>query len=265
MPNTLKKGIEWMSGKAEDVDHYFDNTEHCLQSWPNTQSQHNGQKGNINRHDGVKDFARQSMTIANKGLSSGQMASGNGTLGIVKNAVLGTSVGLSATGVGLLVTSSTFAGVNSGLAIKSAWSTHLHIEILEQISQVKGKLSCVSCKGASRSGGDHNLISNTILPAIITNKKLKRVRKSVSGVPIVGGMIASAHSATNGFAKRLNGTRGKKRHFHAEVLARHLVTHQCALAQSIVAELFSYEESLELMRMNTSQAGPLICAKMRST
>ena len=103
------------------------------------------------------------------------------------------------------------------------------------------------------NGSDHELISNTILPAIISKKKLKRTRKGVSGVSVLGGMLASAHSAKNGLVKRLKGNRGEKRHFHAEVLARHLVTHQCELVQSIVAELFSENEALEIMRMNTNK------------
>lgn len=266
MPNAFEKGIKWVSGKADDVDHYFDATDHSLQAWPNIASRHNGQKGKVNRHKGVKEFAKKSMTVAKKGISVAQMATGqSGAMGLAKNAALGASVGLSATGVGLLVTSSTFAVINSGLAIKSARSTHLHIRGLEKIAEVKGKLTCDSCEGVTKNSSDHELISHTILAAVIAKKKLKRVRKGVSGVPVVGGMLASAHSAKNGLVKRWQGNRGEKRHFHAEVLARHLVTHQCALAQSIVAELFSDAEALEIMRMNTSKAGPLICSKMRST
>jgi hypothetical protein len=266
MSNAFEKGVKWVSGKADTVDHYFDSTDHSLQAWSNIQSRHLGEKGKVNRHKGVKEFAKKSMTVAKKGISVAQMATGqSGAMGLAKNAALGASVGLSATGVGLLVTSSTFAVINSGLAIKSARSTHLHIRGLEKISEVKSKLSCDSCEGVSKNGSDHDLIATTILPAIISKKKLKRVRKGVSGVPIVGGMLASAHSAKNGLVKRWNGNRGEKRHFHAEVLARHLVTHQCELAHSIVAELFSHDEALEMMKMSTNKAGPLICSKMRST
>ena len=266
MPNAFEKGVKWVSNKADDVDHFFDATDHSLQTWSNIQSRHTGDKGKVDRHKTAKDIAKKSMMVAKKGISVAQMATGqSGAMGLAKNAAIGASVGLSATGVGLLVTSSTFAVINSGLAIKSARSTHLHIRGLEKISEAKKGLKCDSCSGVSRNGSDHELISNTILPAIISKKKLKRARKGVSGVPVLGGMLASAHSAKNGLVKRLKGNRGEKRHFHAEVLARHLVTHQCELAQSIVAELFSENEALEIMRMNTGKAGPLICSKMRST
>jgi hypothetical protein len=43
------------------------------------------------------------------------------------------------------------------------------------------------------------------------------------------------------------------------------MTHNCGLAQSIVAELYSFEEMLWLLEKDTDTATPLLMKKMAST
>ena len=47
---------------------------------------------------------------------------------------------------------------------------------------------------------------------------------------------------TVAIGKKLSGSLGKERESHAHVLAKHFITHDCMLCQSIVSELLSDEE-----------------------
>jgi hypothetical protein len=48
-------------------------------------------------------------------------------------------------------------------------------------------------------------------------------------------------------------------------LAVHLITHNCALAQGIVSELYSYEKMLWMLDQDTEMLTPLLMNKLAST
>jgi hypothetical protein len=57
----------------------------------------------------------------------------------------------------------------------------------------------------------------------------------------------------------------KTSHKRASWLAVDLITHNCALAQAIVANLYSFEEMLWLQRLDSEELIPLLEEKMKST
>ena len=50
----------------------------------------------------------------------------------------------------------------------------------------------------------------------------------------------------------------------AQELAVHLITHNCALAQGIVSELYSYEKMLWVLDQDTDMLRPLLMEKLKS-
>lgn len=81
---------------------------------------------------------------------------------------------------------------------------------------------------------------------------------------MVRGMFASGETPIKSIVKRLSGNRSSNRHFYAEALAVHLISHHCELAENIVTELYSPAEMESIKLMNSDTAGPLLFAKMAS-
>lgn len=240
-----------------------------LQSWSTIESMHPNNLDDATLYQSIqaagKKFTRsygaRTMNVAKSGVSATQYVGGYNGLTAV---AMGGGMAISATGIGLFIAAGVMTVANTGLAIKSARSTHLHIRGLEQIDQNPSQYRCEACQGGSLKGSEHSYISNTILPHLIAQKKLKRARKGVKAVPVVGGLLSGGHSVKNNLIKRIKGTKGRKRCYYGDVLARHLITHNCQLSFAIVAEIFSESEALRIMRMNSADAGKLISSKMKS-
>ncbi|WP_160152251.1 hypothetical protein [Microbulbifer sp. ALW1] len=265
--DSLSRGINQLSKRAEQFDR-----EHLDRSgllvWNSVTSLH-GQGGKIDRDSGLKSIAKKSAMAAQKGVSIAQTATGNvGLSGMAIKSAVGVGVGaVSSTGVGLLAAAGGMAVMNSGVSGYSAYKTHHHIKGLEAILANWTSYSCESCGPFSDGPCNremHGLIGTLVLPEIIRKKKTKRARKATAVLPVIGGMISGLHSGAHSLQKRLTGTRGKQRHYHAELLAVHLITHECQLAEAIVAELFSVDEMEQIKRMNSDRAGPKICSKISS-
>jgi hypothetical protein len=77
------------------------------------------------------------------------------------------------------------------------------------------------------------------------------------------GTIALATGAAAASATKEN--RGEQRSQMANELAVHLITHNCALAQGIVSELYSYEKMLWMLDQDSDTLTPLLMNKLAST
>jgi hypothetical protein len=107
---------------------------------------------------------------------------------------------------------------------------------------------------------DHGWIRKIVLPCIISRKTEKAVKKGIGKAG--GGLLTNVYRLGR---YALKTDRGKKRNFHAQVLTRHLITHDCALAGAIAAELFGdVDEMLRLRMFDANTSSLLIAAKMKS-
>lgn len=109
---------------------------------------------------------------------------------------------------------------------------------------------------------DHHTIGTQILPYIIQQKTEKAVKKGVGSVGL--GALTTLYTMGRSAYKSLAGTKGKMRNVHAHVLARHLITHQCPLADAIVTELLSWQEMMILKGKDSDVVGAAIADKMKS-
>ena len=181
---------------------------------------------------------------------------------------LATGAAISATGIGLIAVGGalTLGGMVQGAR---SWSkTGDHIAGLKAIYAHRNELAqCSLCLPGGRSapGGQkiaHDYIANSVLPYIISQKESKLTRKKVS--TFGGGVLVSAYEKLHGLKKMYDGTRGKLRSYYAHVLAVHLITHYCPLADAIVEQLYSGAECDVIKRMNSDDAGELLMDKMKS-
>lgn len=108
----------------------------------------------------------------------------------------------------------------------------------------------------------HAYVLDKVLPYIIEQKEKKLFRKKVS--TFGGGAAVSLYQVFHGARKAWQGHRGVVRGFYADVLATHLITHDCELADAIVDELYSEAECKVIKRMDSKPAGELLADKMRS-
>lgn len=83
-------------------------------------------------------------------------------------------------------------------------------------------------------------------------------------MPVIG-LGETVRAAGKKLLKWHRGALGQKREAHAATLAEHLITHDCALAQAIVAELFSFEEMLWLLQQDDDEVHKLLAEKLKST
>ncbi|HEY2355901.1 MAG TPA: hypothetical protein VGH86_00515, partial [Phenylobacterium sp.] len=74
----------------------------------------------------------------------------------------------------------------------------------------------------------------------------------------------SAYSLGRYAYKKVRGTLGETRNRMAFDLTKHLLTHNCGLAQAIVSELYSFEEMTWLCEQDPPDVVKLIARKMMS-
>jgi hypothetical protein len=208
-----------------------------------------------------KTIMSAAMTATSVGISSAQFATGAGTLAVIAGtATAATPVGLAIAAIGLTVATSV---TNAGSAISSSDKAHA----LKIILMKHKALDKPPCKCANSHGGvhpemtkDHALIVEKVLPYIIRQKNEKTVRKGIGAVPGLG-LLTTAYRAGRAAFK---SNRGAARGFYANVLARHLVTHDCNLTGAIVSILYSEKEMLVLRTLDSEKAGDIIKTKMKS-
>lgn len=212
----------------------------------------------ISRHETEKSVLKTGTTLASAGFSAAQFATGAPNI-----ALLAAGAAASATGIGLVVTGAVLTVATIGASARSAYKTYHHRSHLQDIL---GRKSCYGCKpwpAYSEDQKEHTKIADEVLPYIISQKGEKLAKKSVGAVG--GGILTSVYGMGRAIYKSAAGTKGVKRAEFAGELSHHFMTHNCGLAQAIVAELYSFEEMLWLLEKDTDTATPLFMRKMTST
>jgi hypothetical protein len=208
--------------------------------------------------------------VAAKKAGKGTMAAGSAGVNVLQHHA-GVSVFLlatgaaaaSATGIGLVVTGAAITVATCGLSAVSAYKSGQHAAILERIAARKSSFECTGLMfNANRR--EHTHIADDVLPYLILQKQEKHARKAIGAVPIAGAALTSGYSLGRYAYKKLRGTLGETRNAMAFDLAKHFLTHNCALAQAIVSELYSFEEMTWLAEQAPDDVVKLLARKMTS-
>jgi hypothetical protein len=215
----------------------------------------------VNRWRTTKRTGKVGLTIAGVGVQVAQQATGASTL-----ALLTAGAAASATGIGLIVTGAALTLSTSILSARSAYKSREHRNHLQAIQDRVNAYACMTIDGkdASLRPIEHQTIADGVLPYLIEQKSTKYHRKVVGAVPGLG-LLESVRAIGNKAYKAATGTLGVKRHRAARWLALHLITHNCGLAQAIVAELYSFEEMLWIKDQEFKEVVKLLEDKMKST
>lgn len=208
----------------------------------------------------VRKYASIASTVVSTGLSATSNAKHLALVGVGGLAIGGTA------GVGLLVAGGVMTAAGMATSAVSFSSTMDHLEGLSDIElthKIGRKKHACRCLAHHETGvQDHAMILNTVLPYIIAKKKVKAGKKAAGMVGL--SLVTAAHRLGKAVYKGVKGTKGKNRSHYANILARHVVTHDCDLVRSIVTELFSAEDYKAIRQMGSILAGELIAGKMKS-
>ncbi|WP_282609419.1 hypothetical protein [Pelagibius sp. Alg239-R121] len=210
----------------------------------------------LDRNTMLKKAGNASSTVASYGVSVAQIATSSP--GVV---ALATGATLAGAGpIGLLVASLVFSVGFSVQAGISATKTHQHIKELEGI--LAGASGCSCSKPNSH---DHSHVLSTALPYIIKKKKAKRGRKAFSTVPFAVG-LESGRSMLKAGWKKIKGTKGRARNYHALVLSRHHCTSDCELTAAIIKSLFWVDDATieDLRDCPIEDVASVLSTKMKS-
>jgi hypothetical protein len=198
------------------------------------------------------------------GVGSAVASAGQHFAGVSAVALATGAAAASATGIGLVVTGAAITLTTCGLSAVSAYKTGKHLEVLERIAERKSTYDCTGLMfNANRR--EHTHIGYEVLPYIILQKAEKQARKTIGAVPLAGSALTSAYSLGRNLYKRARGTLGETRTAMATDLTKHFLTHDCGLAQAIVAALYSYEEMLWLREQDPPEVIKLLARKMASS
>jgi hypothetical protein len=217
----------------------------------------------ISRWPKLKSAAKAGLAATGVGISGAQTGLNISTVALATGAAAA-----SATGIGLVVTGGIATLTGAALSGKSALSTSKIVDTLENIAERRGAFGCFPCPGQADSGGHahhraHAAVRDDVLPYVLAQKEEKLKRKIFGAVPVVNS-AGTVYSASRWMYKKLRGSLGEDRNRMASVLAEHLITRDCPLAQAIVSALFSYEEMLWLLEKDESEVAPLLAKKMKS-
>jgi hypothetical protein len=207
----------------------------------------------------AKKIGKGSMGAGGAAISGAQSLSGVSGLALVTGAAAA-----SATGIGLVVTGAAITLATCGLSARSAYKTGKHLDVLEQIAARRYAYQCTGLIDG-KNQKEHRHIADDVLPYIILQKAEKQARKSIAVVPVAGSAMTGVYGAARFVYKGLKGTLGKTRTAMATDLTRHLLTHNCGLAQAIVAELYSFEEMTWLLEQPSDEVVKLLARKMASS
>jgi hypothetical protein len=241
---------------SDDID------EHISAAWTNVPSAFSWDGSALRGGSTHKTVATVGNTAAGAGISAAQLGTGTSSLAVAGAIAAGAAV--SATGVGLVVAGGVLTLASMATNAVSMVSSASIVTGLKKIRSNPGSFVACKCmanaKRTSDMAHDHEWIRDKVLPYIISQKTEKAVKKGVGILPGVGLLTNVYRLGRFAFKK----DRGKKRGFYAFVLTRHLITHDCALAGAIVAELFSTQEMLTLRMFESDMSEPIIAKKMKS-
>lgn len=217
------------------------------------------------------DHNRTAKRLVKAGATAGNLASSGAQLGTHTGAyAMATgAAAASATGIGLVVIGGVVTVGTSIFAARSAYKTKQHRDVLERLQRGTAGMICkhldLELNGDRyRDHRQHNVVQDEVLPYLIHQKTSKYHRKVVSAVPGLG-LLETARAVGKKAYKAWSGTLGQERTEAARWLAMHLITHNCALAQLIVAELYSADELFIMLKFESERLVPLLADKMRST
>jgi hypothetical protein len=236
------------------------------QSWSTVQSTYpNGfNNGMVNRHRAEKRVASGISTGLSVGTSAAQLATGTSSLTVAGAVVAGAAV--SATGIGLVAAGAALtvgSMVNNARSLSKTLEHRTNLKVIKMRYDANEYSNCRCRTNHAGMGKDHEWIGTQVLPYIISQKYEKQVKKGIGVVPLAG-MGVTAYSIGRWVYKTASGTKGRTRSFAAHVLARHLITHDCSLAQDIVSELLSEVEMIKLKSQDSDAVGAAIKDKMKS-
>jgi hypothetical protein len=230
--------------------------------WTNVKSAFAGDGKGLRGARHYKTVATTANTVGSMGVSVASLATGTNSLAVAGAVIAGAAV--SATGVGLVVVGGALTLASMGTNFASMAKSADTVRDLKKIRSNLAKYSgCKIQDPGSMSLDmmcDHDWIAKKVLPYIISQKTEKAVKKGTAVLPGVSILTNAYRLGRYAFKK----DRGKKRGFYAYVLTRHLITHDCALAGAIVAELFSNAEMQVLRGFDSDESSPVIAQKMKS-
>lgn len=203
-------------------------------------------------------------TVGSTGTSVGTNLSGGGTLAMVG---LGTTVFTitAATGVGLVVGGCVIMAVTTFATLRAANSSRRHKKKLERILDNAGEYGymCTGIAGSRVDQEGHQELLDSVLPYIIAQKRKKMIRRGIGSIPLIS-LGETIRSVSKKVRKTVKGTLGRDRELNSRKLARHLITHDCLLAQAIVAELFSDQEEEWIRYQEFPVVTGLLMEKLKS-
>jgi hypothetical protein len=215
----------------------------------------------ISRWPTVKRTVKHTTTAAGVAMQVAQPITGTTAV-----ALLTASAAASATGIGLVVTGAAVTLGSMIASARSAYKTSHHIDALRKIHD---RADSLACNMITPDGGRayFNPVQHGEVKAALEyllNKKSAKLKKKVAGA-VGGGLLTAIYGVGKAAYKSLQGTKGVNRMRQAEIIAVHFVTHNCALAQAIVAELYSAEEMLFLLDKDSDVVAKFLAEKMKST
>jgi hypothetical protein len=230
--------------------------------WPDVKSAFVVQRAAPSGSSRLKTAATVGNTAGSVGLTIASSVTGHSSLAVAGAIAAGAAV--SATGIGLVVAGAALTLASMATNASAMYSTSKHVIALKKIAGNPGKFRACKCVNHSLvspdMSHDHGWIGKIVLPYIISQKTEKAVKKGIGTAG--GGLLTNVYRLGRYAFKK---DRGKKRAYYAQVLTRHLITHDCALAGAIVAELFGdVEEMLRLRMFDSDTSSPIIATKMKS-
>ena len=203
---------------------------------------------------------------------------GSGVAGVgvqVTQQVLGTTTMIalftagaaaSATGIGLIVGAAAITLGSITASARSAWKTHRHLKVLNALLARADGMPCDQIGADGKKCGKDEAEHAKVKEALdyLIHKKEKKRGKKVGGM-FGAGLGVTVYGIGKAIYKSVKGTKGVNRQAQAHVVAKHLVTHNCALAQGIAAELYSADEMLWMLDQDSDKVAALLAEKMKST
>jgi len=172
----------------------------------------------------------------------------------------------SATGIGLIVGGAVITIGSMTASARSAVKTSKHLKVLNALLRRAPGMPCdlidANGKKSEKNSAEHLEVVAAL--AYLINKKEKKYGKKILGATPFSA-LASVYGFGKAIYKKVKGTKGVSRAAHANIIAKHFVTHNCALAQGIAAELYSLDEMMWMLEQDSSKVAALLGEKMKST
>lgn len=203
----------------------------------------------------AKSIAKKGALATSTAMSVAQTATHTPNLALVA-----AGAAASATGIGLIVVGTAATLTISSLAARSAYKSWQHCKALDKIYDHRQCYECKPLAGGPDRVEQHNKVADEVLPYICLQKSEKTGRKALGAVPVLG-FSETLYAMGRAVFK---SNKGVKRKAMASILAEHLITHNCGLAQAIVADLYSFEEMSWILQQDYDDVVTLLFEKMAS-